>query len=502
MQDISVSETSHKSEPLLTGEPLAQPGEYVRGHAGRLLRAFQKSESPFAFFTLIGVSLGLLMVVRGFIGLMSHDEALTRQTTAQEEAGVEAPQPLNSKVATEAGQLINQPLATAAPAKPVISYERQTYKVRNGETLSLLLKRAGFNGRARHDIAAAFATKLDLRKIRPGEKFSVSRPTTKRQLGEKAIPVLIETRRTFDEVLTVNWVKNGDINLSSRAVDTTSELKVAEGIIEDSLFLSANKAGVPLDITIAIANIYAFSVDFQRDLRRGDQFQILYRERYAPEFDDRQAEKLVFSTLTLRGKEHDAIWHVDAQGRGGYYDRGGASARRALLKTPVDGARLTSNYGFRKHPILGYRKMHRGLDFGAPRGTPVKAAGDGVIEIAKRDRINGNFVKIRHGNGYHTGYAHLHRFKKGMRKGRKVSQGDIIGYVGSTGRATGPHLHYVVYKGGKMINPSTLKLPRARQLNGEELRRFQDSTASLMATYQQRRRQLADNSISTDSAGS
>ena len=245
-----------------------------------------------------------------------------------------------------------------------------------------------------------------------------------------------------------------------------------EGKILQSLYKTATDLDIQPNIIIEFARIYGFQIDFQRDLRKNDNFQIMYEI-----FEDDNGKifetgDIVFTNLKLSGIDN-SLYYFDKKNSKGHYDTNGKSVKKALMKTPINGARLSSAFGMRKHPIDGYNKMHRGTDFAAPMNTPIMASGDGVITRARWCGGGGNCVKIRHNSTYETIYAHMETFGRGIREGVRVKQGQIIGYVGSTGKSTGPHLHYEVVKNGKKINSQTLKLPSGKILKGEERKLFE-----------------------------
>ena len=245
-----------------------------------------------------------------------------------------------------------------------------------------------------------------------------------------------------------------------------------ENIILNSLYKSATSEKIPPNIIIEFARIYGFQVDFQRDIRKKDSFQIMY-EVY---LDDKkkviETGNILFSNLKLTG-EDNSLYYFDKKGSEGHYDKNGKSIKKALMKTPINGARLSSPFGMRKHPIDGFNKMHRGTDFAAQMGTPIMASGDGVIKKAGWCGGGGNCVVIRHNSTYKTVYAHMSKFASGIRSGVRVKQGQTIGYVGSTGKSTGPHLHYEVIVNGKKINSQTLKLPSGKILKGKNRALFE-----------------------------
>ena len=245
-----------------------------------------------------------------------------------------------------------------------------------------------------------------------------------------------------------------------------------EGKILQSLYRTAVDLNIKPNIVIEFAGLYGFQVDFQRDIRKNDSFQIMYEV-----FEDDKGKifetgNIVFSNLKLSGV-NNSLYYFDKKESIGHYDENGKSVKKALMKTPINGARLSSKFGMRKHPIDGFNKMHRGTDFAAPMGTPIMASGDGVITRARWCGGGGNCIKIRHNTTYETVYAHMRNFARGIKEGLRIKQGQIIGFVGSTGKSTGPHLHYEVIKNGKKINSQTLKLPSGKTLKNKERQEFE-----------------------------
>ena len=247
---------------------------------------------------------------------------------------------------------------------------------------------------------------------------------------------------------------------------------VIKNIIKNNLYSSAINAGIEPNIIIEFARIFGFEVDFQRDIRKGDWFEILY-ERFEDDNNKvRDTGKIIYASTFVNGNEIN-LYNFKYNNIEDYYNISGKSITKSLMKTPINGARLSSSFGMRKHPILGYNKMHRGTDFAAPSGTPIMASGSGTVTRARWCGGGGNCVKIKHNSTYETIYAHMKAFAKGIREGRKVKQGQIIGYVGSTGLSTGPHLHYEVIVNGKKVNSQKLKLPSGKILKGEERKQFE-----------------------------
>ena len=247
---------------------------------------------------------------------------------------------------------------------------------------------------------------------------------------------------------------------------------VVRSAIKNNLYSSAIGSGIEPNIIVEFARIFGFEVDFQRDIRKGDWFEIFYEKFEDDNKKVRDTGKIIYASMFVNGEEIN-LYNFKFKNDEEYYDIKGKSITKSLMKTPINGARLSSSFGMRKHPILGYNKMHRGTDFAAPSGTPIMASGSGTVTRARWCGGGGNCVKIKHNSTYETIYAHMKSFAKGIKEGRKVKQGQIIGYVGSTGMSTGPHLHYEVVVNGKKVNSQKLKLPSGRILKGEARKEFE-----------------------------
>ena len=256
------------------------------------------------------------------------------------------------------------------------------------------------------------------------------------------------------------------------------EIVYKENIILNSLYKSASDQKIPANTIIEFARIYGFQVDFQRDIRKRDRFQIMYEVFIDENKKIIETGNIIFANLILSG-EDNSLYYFDNKESAGHYDKNGKSIQKALMKTPINGARLSSPFGMRKHPIDGFNKMHKGTDFAAPMGTPIMASGDGVIKKAGWCGGGGNCIVIKHNSTYQTIYAHMSKFASSIRSGVRVKQGQTIGFVGSTGKSTGPHLHYEVLINGKKVNSQTLKLPSGKILKGDERKLFETSKIKL-----------------------
>jgi len=273
----------------------------------------------------------------------------------------------------------------------------------------------------------------------------------------------------------IQLTRNLDTNLFEKKIIITNlnkKIIFKEGKIIQSLYRTAVNLNIQPNIIIDFARIYGFQVDFQRDIRKNDNFQIMYEVFEDDDGKVFETGNIIFADLKLSGA-HNPLYYFDKKESEGHYDENGKSVEKALMKTPINGARLSSAFGMRKHPIDGYNKMHRGTDFAAPMGTPIMASGSGIISRARWCGAGGNCVKIKHNSTYKTIYAHMQKFARGIKEGVRVKQGQIIGYVGSTGKSTGPHLHYEVVKNGKKINSQKLKLPSGKILKNMERKLFE-----------------------------
>ncbi len=345
---------------------------------------------------------------------------------------------------------------------------RLTLAVGDGETLAGVLGTADIST---NDIQAAVDAARDVydpRKLRAGQSLTI---TFKPGAGATGSAFQgFELQADADHLVTVSR-KGDDFTAEQTKLATRTEVKAARGVIHNSLVESASAAGVPYNVTAAMIRAFSYDVDFQRDIQPGDRFRVMFNT-LINDSGSRPGD-VQFAELILSGKSH-AIYGVRREdGTVEFYTRDGKSIKKGLLKTPVDGARLTSGFGMRMHPILGYTRMHKGVDFGVPTGTPIYAAGDGVVEFSGWAGGYGRFVKIKHNPHMETAYGHMSRIAATSAIGRHVSQGQVIGYVGMTGDATGPHLHFEVLKDGSQVNPVNVTIPPTTGLEGSALVAFQ-----------------------------
>lgn len=350
--------------------------------------------------------------------------------------------------------------------------EREVREVtlKPGDNLGPMLQREGLNGTDAHRFVQAFSKDFSPRRLRAGQTFNL-------HLEDGVVSDV--TFRPFAEQ-TIFVSRQGEDWLS-RAVEAEFRYETlsVRATIENSLYVDATRLGAPDKVVAQFANIYEYSVDFQRDIQPGDEFELFFEVARDHKGNIVKAGDLLYTSFSPRGRTLDYWLFEDEDGQENFYDADGKTAKRKLRATPINGARLSSSFGSRKHPILGYRKMHSGVDFAAPRGTPILAAGSGVVERANRYGSFGNYVRIRHTDGYKTAYAHMKGFARGIKAGARVRQDQVIGYVGTTGRSTGPHLHYEVIHNGKKINPRRLSQLSGKPLSKDQLPSFVSRRAEI-----------------------
>lgn len=371
--------------------------------------------------------------------------------------------------------------------------EPRTVTVSRGDTLMALMVGAGAGRSDAHEAITALRKVYSPRRLRPGQDieltFSIASDTDDEEANAQGsaddsaaggLLMGLTLQSAVDEIVQVARAAASD-DFVAEAIARPLERQVlhGSGTIDSSLFVAARNAGIPNSVMIELIRAFSYDVDFQREIQPGDKFDLVYEAFYDNEGKLAKTGKILVASLSLSGAPLNLYGFTPSSGFTDFFDEKGQAVRKALLRTPVDGARLSSGFGRRKHPILGYTKMHKGLDFAAPRGTPIYAAGDGVIESAGRNGSYGKYVRIRHHSGYKTAYAHMKGYGKGVKKGKRVKQGQIIGYIGTTGRSTGPHLHYEVLLNNKQVNPRKIKLPAGEKLKKKDLENFQAHRAEI-----------------------
>ena len=346
-------------------------------------------------------------------------------------------------------------------------YEEINYVIKKNDTVEKILGQYKIKNDEIRKISAQLKEKK-LTNIYSGRKLSL----ILKKLDDKSNSLVNFVYPTNNTTSVEIRKSQNNFEVIENILQLYKEEVVIKNIIKNNLYSSAVNSGIEPNIIIEFARIFGFEVDFQRDIRQEDWFEILY-ERFVDDNNKvRDTGKIIYASMYVNGEEIN-LYNFNYKNEEDFYDIKGKSITKSLMKTPINGARLSSSFGMRKHPILGYNKMHRGTDFAAPSGTPIMASGSGTVTRARWCAGGGNCVKIKHNSTYETIYAHMKAFAKGIKEGRKVKQGQIIGYVGSTGLSTGPHLHYEVIVNGKKVNSQKLKLPSGKILRGEERKQFE-----------------------------
>jgi murein DD-endopeptidase MepM/ murein hydrolase activator NlpD len=356
---------------------------------------------------------------------------------------------------------INDSLSNLEP-----KIKKYDHKIKDGETLDQILRIYLKDEIQIKDIKKTLSKQFNLNKLKVNERIQITIDQSKKIITQFYFPI----SNTEKFLLVRDEAGKLDPKIITKKLKKVTLFR--ENIINQSLFKSAKIENIPASIIIEFARIYGFQIDFQRDIQKGDYFQILYELFLDQDGKLVEIGNILFANLELRG-ESNKLYYFDNNQNAGYYDINGKSIKKALMKTPINGARLSSPFGMRKHPIDGYNKLHKGTDFAAPMGTPIMASGDGIVIKASWCGGGGNCVKIKHNKTYQTVYAHMSKFALGIKKGVRVKQGQTIGYVGSTGKSTGPHLHYEVIENGKRINSQKLKLPSGKTLKNDQREIFE-----------------------------
>ena len=352
-------------------------------------------------------------------------------------------------------------------------FKKIRHQVNVGETFDNILQEHSIDNKEIKNIKKKLSKKVNLNKLNTSQKiyFTIDQ-------SNNTIKDFIFQISNKERILLTRNEEGSNFNQEIILTKLNKKIVYQENVILQSLYKSAVDKKIPVNTIIEFARIYGFQVDFQRDIRKQDRFQIMYEIFIDDSKKIIEAGNILFANLVLSG-EDNSLYYFDKKGSIGHYDKNGKSIQKALMKTPINGARLSSPFGMRKHPIDGFNKMHRGTDFAAPMGTPIMASGSGVIKKAGWCGGGGNCVVIKHNSTYQTVYAHMSKFANGIRNGVRVKQGQTIGYVGSTGKSTGPHLHYEVIVNGKRVNSQKLKLPSGKILKGDNRKIFETAKIKL-----------------------
>ncbi len=431
---------------------------------------------------------------------VTHAVHPTEEHASPTEGHIAPPEAPIAEVQPEGASLSEEASDGNISTDPTYSW---TLNIKRGDTLMPKLVDAGIPRSQARAAISALGRFYDPRRIRPGQAVTVTfrdtanDPVDEGSRSEDGSATFVGLTVTVDYAKQVAVARTEDGQFSAREVEANlrQELRAVSGTIDNSLFESAEREGVPVPVLINMIKAFSWDVDFQRDIQPGDGFEVMFEQFRNDAGETVHEGRMVYGNLILQGKRKPIYLFTTEDGVEDYFDEEGKAARKALLRTPIDGAKLSSGFGQRRHPILGYNRMHRGIDFAAPNGTPIYAAGDGVVDFAGPNAGYGRYVRIRHNDEFSTAYAHISNFAPGMMRGKRVRQGEVIGYVGSTGESTGPHLHYEILRQNEQVNPLTIKVQAGRILAGRDIKRFAAQRGTIsneLAATQQNLHMVAD----------
>ena len=349
------------------------------------------------------------------------------------------------------------------------------FEVKKNQTFSKIVSKYLSSDTVVFNVVNEIEKTFDLRKLKAGIKILFYQDQASKKLVKIIIPI--------ENDINLNVFIAENIAVEKKYLKTKLESHSKEYLITNSLYSDGIKNNIPIEILTKLIRLYSFDLDFQRDIRKDTKVSISYDSKNIEDRDQQYFGDINYALIEIEINKLEYFKFKTDEGFIDYFNKKGENVKKSILKTPIDGARLSSTFGIRKHPILGYNKMHRGVDFAASKGTSVFAGGNGTIEFAGKNGGYGNYIRIRHNNEYKTAYAHLLGFKKGISTGIRVNQGNVIGYVGSSGRSTGPHLHYEIIYQNEQINPLALKLPSGKKLKGKELERFISEMKTIYANH-------------------
>jgi murein DD-endopeptidase MepM/ murein hydrolase activator NlpD len=352
-------------------------------------------------------------------------------------------------------------------------YKIYNHKIKSGETFNKILEKYLIDKKEIEAVKESLLKKININNLKTNQKIQITLDQTNNKIKEFIFQI-----SNKEKIYLTRKDQEAKFNRKIIILKLDKKIIYKENIILQSLYKAATDQRIPPNIVIEFARIYGFQVDFQRDIRKQDKFQIMYEVFIDENNKIIETGEILYANLKLSGQDN-SLYFFNEVGSEGHYDKNGKSVQKALMKTPINGARLSSSFGMRKHPIDGFNKMHRGTDFAAPKGTPIMASGNGIVQKAGWCGGGGNCVKIKHNSMYETVYAHMSKFARGIKSGVRVKQGQTIGYVGSTGKSTGPHLHYEVIINGKKVNSQKLKLPSGKILKGKNRELFETNKIKL-----------------------
>lgn len=406
-------------------------------------------------------------------------EVEAKKTFINIESEEQSPEQVTHVIETDLHQLIENEITgedNLASSQNTDDFQyKKTFTVSSGDTLSVLFAKAGLNNSLLHSILSTNKEAQRFTHLKIGQSISFEFDESQ-ELHAVSTPI-----SATETIYLEKQLETEQFAFRKNVAPTQTIEKYAQGTIEGSLFSATGKAGIPYGLALNMANIFGYDIDFAQDLRVDDKFELIYEEKIL-DGETIGTGNILAARFINRGKEYTAVRYTDKQGNSSYYAADGSSLRKAFIRTPVDFARISSRFSNgRKHPILNRIRAHKGVDYAAPRGTPIKAAGDGRVTLAGRKGGYGNTVVIKHGQRYQTLYAHMQGFAKGVRAGSNVKQGQVIGYIGTTGLSTGPHLHYEFQVNGVHVDPLSQKLPTADPIHASEKKRFMEFSKPLLA---------------------
>ncbi len=391
---------------------------------------------------------------------------------------------LNSALASVVRNASGMAATSDATAEKTANVSTKKLKVGAGGTIMGMLQDAGVPVKDAAAVITAMQPLFSPRSIRPGQVFEASfgipaNTPAPALIVEPDVVAEATTNRLLSLSFSPSVERQITVELTAPAAYAVNEIQKklasryqrAGATIDSSLYLAAMQAGIPASIVVEMIHMFSYDVDFQRDVHPGDEFEVFYNNFYTAEGQPAKTGNILAATMTLGGKKQ-TLFRFETTDGPEYFENNGSSAKSMLMKTPVDGARISSGFGLRRHPILGYNRMHKGVDFAVPIGTPVMAGGSGTVTYAGRSNGYGNLVIVSHSNGYSTAYGHLSRFGKNIKKGTRVTQGQIVAYSGNTGVSTGPHLHYEIRVKNQQVNPAKVKVATGRRLEGQQMKAF------------------------------
>ncbi len=371
-------------------------------------------------------------------------------------------------------KLIEKKIVNINKDKKLNTFKETIIEVKKGQTFIEILTQFNLDNKFKFQLIKKINEKFNLKNLKINQKIIFyTEPNT------ELAKIKITLNYNSELIISIK----PEIIVTKQKLKTSSILESKEYVIFNSLYADGIKNNLPNEILNKLIQLFSFDLDFQRDIKKNTLVSVSYEKIVVENTSDFIFGDIDYAKIKINNNYLEYFKFLTDEGYIDYFTLEGKNVKKSLLKTPLDGAKISSNYGMRKHPISGFNKMHKGVDFAAPKGTPIYAGGNGIIELANINGGYGKYIRIRHNNGYKTAYAHLNNFKKGISKGVRVNQGDVIGYVGNTGNSTGPHLHYEIIYKGKHINPMELKLPSGKILEGLELKRFQKNSKVILSNH-------------------